>query len=315
MLALALVGTGQTLAFTGPETGMPQLQHTAWGALRGAPADIWAMTQGKDGYLWLGTGSGLYRFDGVSFEPAQLSNGQLFPTSNITALAMATNGDLWIGYYQGGLSLLRAGRLIDFPLGPHMPQGWITAIALQSDGVVWAASQGGLLRYENGVWTVAGSGLDFERGGAGWVLLDPDGTLWVTGEGRLMFLRKGSHRFETTNVETFSTSLLARAPDGTLWLSDKNVGTRALPGLNIHHPIAPPARSLNTDRVMADRLMFDRRGWLWGTDPQTNHLTFLLTTPADEADGEYLTTNRLTERFDPSMDAGKLVMTSLTWEP
>ncbi len=309
MLVLAL--TGQTLAFTGPDTGIPQLQHTSWGALRGAPADIWAMTQGKDGYLWLGTGSGLYRFDGVSFEPAQLSNGQPFPTSNITALTMATNGDLWIGYYQGGLSLLRAGHLIDFPLGPHMPQGWITAIAVQPDGMVWAASQGGLLRYEKGVWTVAGSGWGFEPGGAGWVFLDPDGTLWVTGEGHLMFLRKGAHRFETTNVETFSTSLLARAPDGTLWLSDKNVGTRALPGLNVHHPVAPPARSLNTDRVMADRLMFDRRGWLWGTDPQTNHLTFLLTTPANEADGEYLAMNRLTARFDIAMGMTSNAMTPL----
>jgi signal transduction histidine kinase/sugar lactone lactonase YvrE len=310
-LALTLALAAQPSAFAGAATDIPQLQHTSWGAIRGAPADIWAIAQGKDGYLWLGTGSGLYRFDGVSFEPAQLSNGQPFPTSNITALKMAANGDLWIGYYQGGLSVLRAGHLIDFPLGPHMPQGWITAIAIQPDGVVWAASQAGLLRYENGAWSLAGESLGFEPGAAGWVLLDPDGTLWATGEGRLMFLRKHARRFETTTVESRGTSLLARSPDGTLWLSDKAVGTRALPGLTTRHPTAPPARALVSDRIMADRLMFDRRGWLWGTDPQTHHLTFLLTTPANDADGEYLTLKRITERFDAATGMTSSAMTPL----
>lgn len=32
-----------------------QMQHTGWGAAGGAPADIWAIEQAKDGYPWLGT--------------------------------------------------------------------------------------------------------------------------------------------------------------------------------------------------------------------------------------------------------------------
>lgn len=45
-----------------------QYVHTAWGEKEGAPSGILALAQTQDGYLWLGTISGLYRFDGVSFD-------------------------------------------------------------------------------------------------------------------------------------------------------------------------------------------------------------------------------------------------------
>ncbi len=39
-----------------------------------------------DGYLWLGTGAGLYRFDGVRFEQIRPQGGTAFPAIDITAL-------------------------------------------------------------------------------------------------------------------------------------------------------------------------------------------------------------------------------------
>jgi len=45
-----------------------QYGHTAWrvqdGSFSGAPTSI---AQTQDGYLWIGTNSGLLRFDGVEF--------------------------------------------------------------------------------------------------------------------------------------------------------------------------------------------------------------------------------------------------------
>ena len=40
--------------------------HRAWSAAQGAPAQIQAITQTPDGWLWLSTPTGLYRFDGVN---------------------------------------------------------------------------------------------------------------------------------------------------------------------------------------------------------------------------------------------------------
>src|SRR6266481_7770835 len=60
-----------------------QLVHTAWGEKEGAPGGILALAQTQDGYLWLGTSSGLYRFDGVSFEHYKPQSGATFPVGPV----------------------------------------------------------------------------------------------------------------------------------------------------------------------------------------------------------------------------------------
>ena len=51
-----------------PGQTLSQLYHTAWTVREGAPAAVEALTQTADGFLWLGSGTGLTRFDGVRFE-------------------------------------------------------------------------------------------------------------------------------------------------------------------------------------------------------------------------------------------------------
>jgi Two component regulator propeller len=47
---------------------LPQFHHTAWTLKDGGPGQVQAIAQTRDGYLWLGTPNGLFRFDGVRFE-------------------------------------------------------------------------------------------------------------------------------------------------------------------------------------------------------------------------------------------------------
>jgi hypothetical protein len=54
-----------------------QFAQTAWGAKDGAPSVVRALPQSADGYLWLGSSDGLYRFDGVVFERYQPQSGSL----------------------------------------------------------------------------------------------------------------------------------------------------------------------------------------------------------------------------------------------
>ncbi|PMY48650.1 hypothetical protein C1Y31_32720, partial [Pseudomonas sp. FW305-25] len=60
-----------------------QFHHSNWTIEDGAPPDIWAIAQTTDGFLWLGTGGGLYRFDGIRFEEIRPRIGKL-PSRNIT---------------------------------------------------------------------------------------------------------------------------------------------------------------------------------------------------------------------------------------
>ena len=51
-----------------PDLRIKQFYHTAWTAKEAAPTDIEDLAQTRDGYLWIASTAGLFRFDGVRFE-------------------------------------------------------------------------------------------------------------------------------------------------------------------------------------------------------------------------------------------------------
>ncbi len=57
------------------------------------------IAQTNDGYLWIGTYSGLYRYDGVVFEKAEISK----KIANVMRLYVDSKGRLWIGTNDAGL--------------------------------------------------------------------------------------------------------------------------------------------------------------------------------------------------------------------
>jgi signal transduction histidine kinase/ligand-binding sensor domain-containing protein len=275
-----------------------QFQHSTWSATRGAPADIWAFAQSSDGYLWLGTGEGLYRFDGVRFEVARLSNGQPFPERNIDSLAMLPNGDLWIGYYHDGISLLHDGVLRDFGPSDGVASGPVASLAVAKDGVVWGATGTGLLRWANGKWSTIGEEWGFHDHRASWVFVDPKGTLWVAGADRLAYLSAGSRQFSYTDVELHGDSVINESNEGTLWLSDR-LGTRALPGLTADHVGAMRIQGglpKSADLLVSAQLLFDRQGRMWGSDI-AHDLTYLVANPEGLSDGRPLAIRDLTAQF------------------
>jgi len=244
----------------------PGFRPRLWKTETGTPADIWAMAQGEDGYLWLGTGNGLYRFDGVHFERFEPPAGERFHSNNITALAMLPDGSLWIGFYYGGASLLHAGHVQHYLAEKGFPDGMVLAFARTRDGAVWAATEGGLARFEDGHWQTVGTDWNYPTRRADWVITGRDGTLWVTTGESLVFLQPGARQFQRTDQTVAKYGVVAQAPDDTLWLSDHVHGTRALPGLTAEHPattLAVPADV--TEFAESYRLLFDRYGNLWGT--------------------------------------------------
>ena len=79
------------------EQRLSQYPHRAWlardGFFNGTP---WAITRTIDGYIWIGTDAGLFRFDGSRFEPWSSPDGTRLPSDQIRALLGARDGSLWI---------------------------------------------------------------------------------------------------------------------------------------------------------------------------------------------------------------------------
>src|SRR3989440_8645106 len=99
-----LAGLTLTFALAAPlraldaQKSISQFTHTAWSAKDGIPGPVRAMAQTQDGYLWLGTEAGLYRFDGLRFSPYEPSRGPHLHGPAVQSLLAARDGSLWIGF-------------------------------------------------------------------------------------------------------------------------------------------------------------------------------------------------------------------------
>ena len=81
---------------------MQQYNLRTWSRQSGLPANgITAITQTRDGYLWLGTSAGLVRFDGIEFKLLDISSVTNLTSSIVTSLASARKGGIWVGLKDG----------------------------------------------------------------------------------------------------------------------------------------------------------------------------------------------------------------------
>src|SRR6185503_12652150 len=146
-----------------------QVGHDSWTFKEGAPTNVESLAQTSDGFLWLGTSGGLFRFDGVRFEAFNSPFGDQLLSNNVCALFAPASGGLWIGYTFGGFSFLNNGRIKNYPSDPDSPTGSISKFAQDRDGTIWAGTTSGLWWFENSTWQqrVAGNfnSIGFDRDG------------------------------------------------------------------------------------------------------------------------------------------------------
>jgi ligand-binding sensor domain-containing protein len=136
-----------------PKARITQYRHTAWrvqeGALESAPN---AITQTPDGYIWIGTDSGLVRFDGVRFQRWTPGPDKGLFNAAVVSLLGASDGALWIGTNSGLLSW-KNGNLQE-----HV-SGRISAILEDRKRRIWVARSGMLRERDLGVPTALSGAL------------------------------------------------------------------------------------------------------------------------------------------------------------
>ncbi|MBZ9613240.1 sensor histidine kinase [Rheinheimera maricola] len=105
-----------------------------------------SMLQDKQGFLWLGTHHGLYRFDGVTLQhyPADSTKADRLSSGWITSLLMDSDGILWVGTRYGGLNRFNPSteQFSRFNW-PDADNSEITALVEDNNGTLWVASYGG----------------------------------------------------------------------------------------------------------------------------------------------------------------------------
>ncbi|HEY4355898.1 MAG TPA: two-component regulator propeller domain-containing protein [Acidobacteriaceae bacterium] len=203
--------------------------HTSWTDKDGLSGAVLSLAQTNDGFLWIGSSDGLFRFDGLTLERYIPQEGSLLSDANIDALSPSQDGGLWIGYGQGGVSLLRNSKVTNFNERDGLPAGQSRSIVQDKDGVVWASFVGGLGRFDGSHWHKIQMDWNYPGKTAWSIAADHAGTIWVSSEDKVFFLPRGGRTFQDAGLSV-TPGVVTIAPDNGLWFSEphKNSMSRLL---------------------------------------------------------------------------------------
>jgi ligand-binding sensor domain-containing protein/two-component sensor histidine kinase len=163
-----------------PSRTLTQYVHRIWTLQQGLPAgtiyDIW---QTHDGFLWLGTQTGLVRFDGVRFNNAETIYPGFPENLWIRAGYEDASGALWLATNDMGIVRLRDGAITRFGVKEGMPSDVVFCLFPGDQNDIWACTSNGLAHLKDGgiqvVHVSASTTADAVRAAC----LDSNGTVWA----------------------------------------------------------------------------------------------------------------------------------------
>ena len=266
-IGLCVLATGCRCAFAlNPALDISQYGHDQWTVRSGfIKGNIYTIAQTPDGYLWLGTEFGVFRFDGVRTIPWQPPVGQHLPAA-VFRLLSARDGTLWIGTFAGlatwnGRKLTRRAELDGQVVG---------SLIEDREGTVWAGSWVGgpppgrlcAIRKD----TTHCYGEDGAFGNAVSSLYeDRSGNLWAgTASGLWRWQPGPPKRYPTPPMELTGVT---ESGDGRLVIAAYGAGLLQLAGDKVGpYPIRSailPKTALPDRDVDSNKLLRDRDGGLW----------------------------------------------------
>lgn len=112
---------------------------------------IECITQHPNGYLLIGTASGLHAFNGNVFTKYTPDTGM--GNTHVTAIAALPNGEVWAGFSNGALAKVQQGTYHQLQFEEGRFSQAVTCIQADAQGRIWCGTAGeGVYCYENNKW-------------------------------------------------------------------------------------------------------------------------------------------------------------------
>src|SRR5688572_3171841 len=135
-----------------PDKAFHHYVRNAWSIQAGLPQiSVQTITQDKLGYIWVGTQSGLARFDGIRFTTYKPDTEPELPGIWVRTLLADRQGRIWIGTYKG-LAVYEDGRFRAVPAADAEQFAVLDVFALVQtpDGGIIAGTSNGVFDLRDG---------------------------------------------------------------------------------------------------------------------------------------------------------------------
>lgn len=224
---------------------------------------VHSLLQDEKGFVWLGTGFGLNRFDGVEFVQWYEEDG--LPNNRVNAILQSHDEKIWIGT-DSGLAYLEQDSIHTPPLFEPVSESVVLSIYEDQDQAIWIATEG------NGLWKYSTAG-EFENVShqhgyrnmrARSVTEDSAGVIWIgTSEGLFSYQEGTFKKFRSQDgIPEIPINEMEINSAGELWMA-----TDA--GLIMYHD--GETERYDTDLGLNDcrvhSLSFTEQGGIWlGTE-------------------------------------------------
>jgi len=161
-----------------------------WTTQKGLPeSSVFSILQTRDGYLWVGTGYGLARFDGIHFKTFDETDAPGLSSGKIVKLFEDSRANLWIGTGMAGIFVVsKEGKITSLIQAGTGLSGRLVNICEDPSGAIWLSTANGRLsRYRD-------ARLERIVDDCNGLVADNSGVIWVgapdkrTGQGSLIGL-------------------------------------------------------------------------------------------------------------------------------
>jgi signal transduction histidine kinase/ligand-binding sensor domain-containing protein len=278
-----------------PNLAMSQYLHEHWGPEQGFPqGPVYAISQTADGYLWIGTQAGLFRFDGFAFRAFKDDSGRFTianvlglaadregclwvrlqnltivryckgafdsPSSDASAIGRTSRGEILIARFEQGAYTFRSGGFRMLVPAAGLSRTPITAVAQTANGDVWMGTRdAGVFRIEEGKTSPALNAL--HQATINCLLADGGRGLWIgTDDG---IVRWDGGALTAANIPAsfghFQALSMERDRDANLWVGTDSQGLLRLNS----EGVVKLSESDDSSPGAVTAVFEDREGNLW----------------------------------------------------